>query len=90
MTSAARFSELKAENGFMFDFIRENLEHIKENHGEKVGLLGISLVLVGGMVFLGAAPRNHGGNAVGEAWLLALPLIAAGLFLFGLRRRWNR
>lgn len=74
----------------MLEFIKENFGYLMENYGEKVGLLGIVLMLLGGGVFLGATPRGMQANAPGDAWMLALPLILAGLFLFAVNWYWNR
>jgi hypothetical protein len=74
----------------MYEFIRENFKHLMDNSGDRVALAGIVLVLLGGAVFLGATPRGMKPNAAGDAWLLAAPMIAAGLSLFGLNWYWNR
>ena len=74
----------------MSKFIKENFAYLMDNYGEKVGLLGIVFVLLGGAVFLGATPREMDANAPGEAWLPALPMILVGLLLFGINWYWNR
>lgn len=75
----------------MLEFITENFSYLMEHHGEKVGLAGIVLLLLGGMVFLGMGPRGMTRvyNPF-EALKLALPLAAGGLFLFGVNWYWNR
>ena len=57
----------------MFGFIKEN--------SDKVFLLGIAFIIIGTAVFFGATPRGQKSNDPGEAWLLAVPLVALGASL---------
>ena len=66
------------------------LKFIKENHNEKVGLAGIVCIFLGIMIFFGMTPRGQKANEIGEAWIAAVLLVAAGLILFVLNWYWNR
>lgn len=57
----------------MFKFIKEN--------SDKIFLLGVAFIIIGAAVFLGATPRGQKLNNSGEAWMLAVPLVALGASL---------
>lgn len=56
------------------------IEYLKEN-SDGVFKLGAALVIIGAAIFLGATPRGQKLNNPGEAWMLAVPLVAAGASL---------
>lgn len=57
----------------MLNFLREN--------SDKLFLFGVALIILGVAVFFGATPRGQKMNGIGEAWMLAVPLILAGALL---------